>query len=251
MRAKIRERANQFFVRYPRIGQVGYDFLRISGIDRSTHGTKPFLKKLAQRGFAPQTIIDVGANHGGWSRIATAVYPQANFVLIEPQAEMAPFLNNLCASNPKMEWIQAGAGAENGELALTVWDDYQGSAFLTDEVHQMIPYAQRRQVPIITLNSLITEQKIATPDFVKIDVQGFEMEVLRGATRCLGQTELFILEAFLYHPQNARPNFYKIVSFMESYGYAIYDFTDMAHHPQNGALSQVNVCFVLANSNLR
>ena len=97
MRAKIRERTNQFFVRYPRIGQVGYDFLRISGIDRSTQGTKPFLKKLVQHGFSPQTIVDIGANHGGWSRIAKAVFPQANFVLLEPQAEMAPFLDNLCA----------------------------------------------------------------------------------------------------------------------------------------------------------
>lgn len=248
MRAKIRERANHLFVRCPRIGQIGYDLLRISGIDRSTQGTKPFLKQLAQRGFAPKTIVDVGANHGGWSRIATAVFPQANFVLIEPQAEMSPFLDNLCAGNPKMQWILAGAGATEGELALTIWDDYQGSAFLTDEVHQMVPFTQRRQVPIITLNSLIAAQQMDMPDFVKIDVQGFEMEVLRGATRCLGQTELFILEAFLYHPQNARPNFYKIVSFMESYGYAVYDFTDMAHHPQSGALTQINICFMLANS---
>jgi len=123
VRSAIRAQVNHLFVKYPALGQIGYDLLRVSGLDRSTRGTKSFYEKLAKQGFTPRTILDIGANYGGWSRIVNTVFNDAQFFLIEPQEEMRPFLDNFCARFSDSNWILAGAGAKRGELMLTVWDD--------------------------------------------------------------------------------------------------------------------------------
>jgi FkbM family methyltransferase len=247
VRSTIRAKANRLFVKYPTIGRIGYDLLRLSGLDRSTRGTKSFLKTLAKQGFAPQTIVDIGANYGSWSQIASSVFKNAKFFLIEPQEEMRPFLDQFCDQRPNAGWLLAGAGAEEGELTLTVWDDLQGSAFLIPEVQSMTPYKSQRLIPIITIDSLVASGTISIPNLVKIDVQGFELEVLKGSIGCLGKTELFIIETSLFHPLGHRPNIYRVIELMEAYGYHIHDIPDLKYRPRDGVLGQVDICFVHNN----
>lgn len=248
MRAAVRAWVNRLFVQYPQLGQTGYDLLRAVGIDRSTHGTKRFFKQLAGRGFYPQTIVDVGANHGGWSRVVRSVFKDADFILIEPQEEMRPFLDQFCRQTPGAQWFLAGAGAEEGELSLTLWDDLQGSAFLSPEIQAMTPYTKKRQVPIVTLDGLVAAGKFPVPDLIKIDVQGFELEVLRGSLGCLGRSQMLIVETSLHHPLGERPSFYRVVELMEAYGYRIYDLVDLKYRARDAALGQVDICFVRKGS---
>ena len=244
MRSALRAKVNRLFVRYPTLGQIGYDFLRVSGLDRSTRGTRSFLTKLAKQGYTPKTILDIGANHGGWSRTAGTVFKDAHFFLIEPQEEMRPFLDNFCARNPGSQWILAGAGAENGEMVLTVWDDLQGSAILAPEIQSLTPYKRQRVIPIVAIDRLVSGGQVSQPDLIKIDVQGFEVEVLQGGLGCLGKTAVFIIETSLFHPLGQRPNIYRVIELMEAYGYHIYDIPDLKYRSRDGALGQVDLCFV-------
>ncbi len=235
---------NRLFVQHPRLGQVGYDLLRRTGIDRSTQGTKRFCRKLARQGFNPEVVVDVGANYGGWSRVVSGVFKDARFFLIEPQEEMRPFLERFCRQQPGSKWFLAGAGAAGGELALTVWDDLQGSAFLRPEIQAMTPYTRQRRVPIVTLDALIGAGEFPVPDLIKIDVQGFELEVLRGSLGCLGRCEMLIVETSFHHPLGERPSFYRVVELMEAYGYRIFDLADLKYRSGDGALGQADICFV-------
>lgn len=192
----------------------------------------------------PRHIIDVGANYGGWSRVAKSIFPATNILLLEPQIEMRPFLDKFCAQNPGSSWIQAAAGAKAGDLEFTIWDDHQGSAFLSPEVRAMTRHTQYRPVPVITLDSIIAEQTFPMPNLVKIDVQGFEMNVLQGATRLLQQTEMFIVEVRFTDPEGKRPTFYRVIEWMEAYGYHIHDLFDIGYRSTDGKLSQIDICFV-------
>ncbi len=243
MRAAIRERANRLFVSYPAIGRLGYDFLRLSGLDRSTRGVRDYFKNMGRRGFQPRVILDIGANYGGWSREVRAVFNDARFFLIEPQEEMAPFLDQFVSRSPGSKWFLGGAGAVEGQSALTLWSDLQGSAFLSPELEDRVPYRHQRTVPVFTVDGLVNDGEMPLPDLVKIDVQGFELEVLRGCIGCLGKSDLFIVETSFLHPLGRRPNYYRVVEFMEAYGYPIVDFMDFKYRPGDGALWQVDICF--------
>jgi FkbM family methyltransferase len=112
-----------------------------------------FLSDVAERGFRPRSILDVGANEGVWTRRASAVFPGASFLLIEPQHEMNASLEAVARDLTNVRFIQAGAGAQKGVLTLTVSVDLQGSSFLAAE-DAASTNMERRPVPIITIDSL-------------------------------------------------------------------------------------------------
>ena len=156
---------------------------------------------------------------------------------------------DFCSQRAGSDWFLGGAGAEVGQRDLTVWEDFQGSAFLSPAVEAMVPHMRQRQVPIFTIDHLINNEEMPTPDLIKIDVQGYEMEVLQGSLRCMGKTDMFIIETSLRHPLGHRPSFYRVVELMEAYGYQVWDLPDLKYRG-DGTLAQIDVCFLRKQSPL-
>ncbi len=208
------------------------------------------LKGLKNRGFNPKNILDIGANRGDWSTETALIFTEASFYLIEPQVEMSDNINNFFKSH-KGTWFLAGAGAQDGELTLTVWDDLAGSSFMLPENEISNSGKKQRKVPIYSIDSLVETNKIPVPDLCKMDVQGFEIEVLKGANSIFGKTDVFLLEASLFQFMPNQPILNDIIQFMYEKGYVIYDFSGFSNRPFDKALGQVDVCFVLKNSSLR
>ena len=209
-----------------------------------------FLKDVAARGFKPQSILDVGANKGDWSKMAMAVFPTAALLMIEPQREMVPHLQQFCRNFPTARYIEAGAGAMPGELTLTLWDDLEGSSLLPAENSELTKDKIRRSIPIVTIDSLY-DDKTNLPDLVKLDIQGFELEALKGAQKLFGRTELFILEISLYEFLPKQPLVSDVVAFMAQRGYETYDLPGFMRRPLDGALGQMDIAFALRDGFLR
>jgi FkbM family methyltransferase len=209
-----------------------------------------FLEDVAARGFAPRSILDVGANKGDWSRMAAAVYPNASFLLIEPQHEMHPHLEQFCRDFPKARRVEAGAGATEGELTLTLWEDTEGSSFLPEENTPLTVGKKRCNVKIVTIDSLY-DGKTDLPDLVKLDIQGFELEALKGAQTLFGRTELFILEVSLFECTPHCPLFSEVVGFMAQRGYEVYDLPGFMRRPFDAALGQADIAFARRDGFLR
>lgn len=235
--------------------RLGYDVHRLDRVvgspARPVGNMRMLLEDLRARGLSPQSILDVGANKGRWSSVAKDVFLMANCFLIEPQIEMKPYLDAFCQEFPHSRWFLAGAGATPGELTLTIWDDLAGSSFLPPESEELKKAGKQRRIPIITIDSLIEDGAIVMPQLVKLDIQGFELEALRGGAMLFGSTEVFILEVSLFRFMEGQPLFHEVVAFMANRGYLVYDFPGFLRRPYDGALGQVDVCFVKHDGFLR
>lgn len=219
--------------------------------NRQIGDVKHFLEDIRARGFQPKGILDVGANTGTWIRMALDIFPSSHAILIEPQKEMRLALEDLCSRNKGIEYVEAGAGAVAGELVQTIWKDLAGSSFLPKAEEHKIKEGEQRITPIVTINDLLATRPGFSPDLVKLDIQGFEIEALKGADSCFGKTEVFILEASLYEFLPDMPIVADCISFMKEAGYDLYDITGFLRRPLDGALGQVDLAFAKSDGFLR
>jgi len=203
-------------------------------------GLDAFFAMLITRGFAPRHIIDVGANHGGWTRAALKYFPDAYYTMIEPQADLRNDVAHLL--NSKIRWINAGASDAPGTLPFQIAAHDYRSSFLVNGG----PYIE---VPVITLNDLIRDGVAPFPDMVKIDAEGFDLKVLDGASNLLGKTEIFLVEATIC--ARGRDNtLRRVVNYMSDRGYDPIDLTDLNRTIEQKLLWVCELAFLRTESKL-
>ena len=213
---------------------------------------KFLLEDISNRGVRFKYILDVGANFGNWTRMVKNVFPDSVLYMIEPLSEMESHLRKVCEDFPGTKYILKGAGSKIEEHVITTWGDNLASAnCIVPENEYLKSINKQRTIQIITIDSLIENGEIEIPEFVKMDIQGFELEALKGATKLFGNTELFILETALFEFTKGRPVISEIINFMTSQGYEIYDFPGFLRRPFDGALGQIDVCFAKRDGKLR
>lgn len=126
-------------------------------------------------------FVDVGANVGSWTVLASGVCG-ARSVSVEPDPLTARYLARTLAANRLEELArieQVAIGAENGTVSFTIGLDTENRIARAGDT-------ATREVPVRRLDSLIAE----APDFIKIDVEGFEEGVIEGAPDLLRQPRL-------------------------------------------------------------
>lgn len=141
-----------------------------------------FFAMLKRQGFSPKHVIDVGAHKGTWTRRALEYFPDAYYTLIEPQAELRRYAQDLLDGGYKIEWLTAGAGDRPGILDFTVNLRPDSSSFrLTRQEAESAGFSQIK-VEVRTLNDVVRSRKAPPPEMVKIDAEGFDLKVLAGAS---------------------------------------------------------------------
>ena len=225
---------------------------------RITHNTKlpkgdlvSTLYNFSQRGFSPKRIIDIGANRGKWSRHAMLVFPDAEYLMLEPQIEMKPHLDKLCNKATRARWMQAGAADKIGELTFSVCEDTVSSTFSMSEEQAYKSGHETRKIPVTTLDFLVEHEFEAVPELVKIDAEGFEMKIIEGGQSILGETEAIFMEAHMMSDQDDPCSFTNMVAKMADYGYEPYDFTWFGKRGFDGAVSLCEIVFVRRDGFLR
>ncbi|HEY9610730.1 FkbM family methyltransferase [Allocoleopsis sp.] len=206
------------------------------------------LSQACQNGLQPKTIIDVGAASG--TPALYEVFPEARHILIEPLEEYIPHLNSLVDKLEQAEYIIAAATPQPGNLVINVHPDLVGSSFYKEEEDSDVNGIERT-IPGMTLDNICSERGIEGPYLIKIDTQGYELEVLKGAQTVLKDTELVILEVSFFEFFKDGPQIYDCMTFMKEQGFVAYDIFDLQYRLLDGAMSQVDIAFVREQSQLR
>jgi|SRR5579871_625803 len=236
--------------------------LELRRIHTSTPGTaqRPlgdlacFLEDVKSRRFEPKVILDIGANQGNWTRAVHPIFPAAKYFLFEPVALFAGQLKEVC-DQLGVQYLPVGVSDSDAVIEMneiTVAESgggTPGSTFMAGS-HDARYAAKKVPVQVRSLDSLVTAKEIPMPDLVKIDVEGYELPVLKGAQSLLGPVEMFLIELSLYSFWK-QPIFHEVVAWLAERGYVLYDLAGFNRRPRDGALGQVDACFVKTSSPLR
>jgi FkbM family methyltransferase len=206
------------------------------------------LRQLKRLGFAPHTVIDVGVAYE--TADLYREFPEARVLLIEPQAEFEPCLQQICRDY-KAEYVLAAAGAQAGTATFNVHTDQLNSSSLLKEVEGASVDGVPREVKVVTIDEVCAEKKMEGPYLIKLDVQGAELQVLAGARKTLRETEAVHLEATFFATMIGGPQVYDLMCQMKELGFVVYDIGNFLYRPLDGALAQADLVFVREHGRFR
>lgn len=205
------------------------------------------LKLLRGLGFTPGCICDVGASDGRWSRECLEIFPEAEYFCVEPLDENQSGLAQLSAKHPNVHHWQGCLGPMTGTVALNV--DGAGTSVLRG--HWGNPYGIQREVRVETLDNLVQKGVAQQPDLIKLDVQGYELEVLKGAGRTLPGVQAIIAEVSFYSFQHHMPIFHEVAEHLTAHGFVVADILSLSLRPLDDTVGQSDVLFMQATHPLR
>ena len=223
--------------------------LRITNLMKRTSLGDAFehIAKLSREvGFWPQTVIDVGVADGTPELYRN--FPKATFLLIEPLKEFEDALKAICTQYDAT-YVIAAAASQEGTTIINITPDLSGSSILDPKEPHL--ESQTREVPTVTIDSLVDELGLRGPFVLKVDAQSSELLVLRGASRTMEMSEVIVLEVTLFQFVKDGPQFFDIVAFLKGYGFVVYDIVGHTYRPLDHALGQVDVVFVKENGMFR
>jgi FkbM family methyltransferase len=204
------------------------------------------LRALKQRGFAVRCAIDGGAATGNWALELRQVYPDAAVLCVEPRADAQAALRELAQSNPGIHIANVLLGPREDQVSFN--ESSVRSSVLNDADGRS--YGRTTTATMTTLDRLVEQQKLPSPDLIKLDLQGYELEALRGATRCLEHAQAVLLEVSFIPIQARSPIAHEVIAFMHERGFVVYDVFGLWHRPLDGALAQGDILFVRQSSSL-
>jgi FkbM family methyltransferase len=205
------------------VNAIGIDVIRIHRSPRCT------LLGLSNLGF--RSIIDVGANEGQFARQISRFFPDARLFCFEPLEK--PFQELSAWAKKQKERVscfQTALGDRTGEGEMHLHVQHTPSSSMlaaTDTCHRLYPQSQAERltrIKISTLDAMLEGVLDSMPRdiMLKLDVQGFEDRVLRGAVRVLAQCRAVVLEVSLDPLYEEQAKFLEIVQLLQEakFGYA-------------------------------
>lgn len=202
------------------------------------------LTAIAGTGWKPATIFDIGVGLG--TDGLYDVFPDARLVLVEPVSEAGPVMQEIAGRYPETVCELAAAGASDGQAEILVSPGITGSTMHTSALGQ----GDTRTVPTVTLDTLVERHGLRPPFLVKLDVEGHELEVLKGATRTLPETEVVVSEVSIWGG-GYRPTIVDIVTVMKEHGLVLHDVANMGYRGIDDALLLLDLVFVRETSMIR
>ena len=185
-------------------------------------GESYFIKEILAK-INPKLCIDVGANIGEYTK---EILENTNSTVIAFEPVPATFeklRKETEAYIHRVTYENMGVGAFNEELTIHFNSDALAHASFSEEI-KLINYItneEKKVVPVVTLDSYVQEKNITQIDFIKIDTEGFEAEVFKGATRTILEMKpKFIQIEFNWHQLFRNNSLYYFSQLLQ--GYEVY-----------------------------
>lgn len=174
------------------------------------------------QGKEPKVIYDIGACVLHWTREAVNVWPQSQFIAFEAMEESAAIFEHYRAPYH----IGVLSSSDGSEVTFYQNTTHPGGNSYYRENEEINPNASTyfpdtvaRTVRTRTLDSIVQERGFPMPDLIKMDVQGAELDILKGASACLSHARDVILELQKVEYNKGAPLRDEVISYMGIQGF--------------------------------
>jgi len=204
-------------------------------------------------------ILDIGAHHGESVRFFKGLFPNSNIISFEPDPDNYRILKSVCQEysvKGGCAAINKGMGDKEGVLPFYKQTISHLGSLLPVNTSSVdsIGYAANAknkpiQVDITTLDRFCSEEKIDRIDILKIDVQGYEVGVLRGASSILKKTRCCTVEVSLFDFYEQSSSLLQVEKPMQHAGHSLWDISKISKNPKNFRTDWVELVYI--NNNVK
>lgn len=192
------------------------------------------LSEIKSRITNPQpVIIDGGANLGSVTDVLLGYYPSAAIHAFEPIPQLADALRTKYVHRPNVMIHAKALGAEPKTLTFHQLNHIDSSSFLTPSEIKKKYHGKK-----VAISSELTVEQVRLDDMVdgeidilKLDLQGYELEALKGAERSLPSTKLILTEVEFVPLYENQPLFGDLDVFLRGQGFFLLNLYELWTHP--------------------
>jgi FkbM family methyltransferase len=209
------------------------------------------LRLLYRGGYRPGVVIDCGANCAQWFGVASPIFPDSEFHVIEAQDHCWPALDRAAAARGRTH-VHRTAVTAPGVRAVRMHragDPGNLGAFVIAESE---PFPVDLLAAATTLDELLAG-RVEPGDraLLKLDIEGHELEALRGAATLLDRVEVVVSEVRFFDVYaSGRPVFGDVMAHLDARGFALFDFASLTGRRRDQRLFLGDAMFIRRGSPL-
>jgi FkbM family methyltransferase len=211
------------------------------------------LKKEAERfswlsKYQFNSILDVGSNEGQFAEKILCIFPSAEIHCFEPLPDVFEKLKLNFKGRSNFRYYNYALSDSSAEMDIHR-NEYSPSSSILEmlDLHKSnFDFAVKSEVTRIqtrTLDSFFSNP-ILNPVLLKIDVQGYEMQVLQGGELVLQQADVIIIETSFYALYKSQPLFEDIYSHLTSKGFRYVGNIEQLESPKDHQVLQADAVFI-------
>ncbi|MGE4267712.1 MAG: FkbM family methyltransferase [Deferribacterales bacterium] len=236
-----------------------YKIYKINELDKSFFNRDRIFDLLLKDIDKP-VIFDVGANIGQSVAGFKQKVPDAVIHSFEPDSDCFDILKSKCADYRDVTAVNAGLGASEDIITLYKYEESTANSFnrissdsmaVRSQSHKKVNRcltqpANTQECRVLTIDGYCRENGIGHINLLKIDVQGFENEVLKGAAEMIGagRVDIILTELSFDDLYGKGNSFYALESHIIPFGYALYDISHIYKNIRLGKTCWVDALYV-------
>ena len=193
------------------------------------------LRLLEQRGIKIDTVYDVGAHKGAWTKALKSEFPDAQVTMFEANESNRPFLEQV--GSPFYVSVLAG---KSGTVQFFSTGSTGDSIFRERTKHYT--KVESASIEAQRLDDIVSKENLSLPTLIKIDTQGSELEILKGAQNVLKSAKMVYTETPILNLNAGAPSIQEYLDTFEQAGLFPHKICEV--HSGTGLLLQIDILFV-------
>jgi len=188
-----------------------------------------------------RTVIDIGANRGQFSLAVRRWAPGARVIAFEPLAGPAALFRKVFKGDSRVTLQQTAIGPETGERAIHVSAADDSSSLLPisglqERLYPGTAEVRTERVRVGRLSEFLSPEEIAGPALLKLDVQGFELEALRGCEDLLHCFSHVYAECSFVELYIGQAMAHEVVAWLTKRGFVLKGIYNMSYYRKGQAV---------------